>query len=248
MSSLDLSSAFNNQLEFSARYYYQLKSSSGLELIVLRDEAPPKITGGRGGWEVVARRRRKGLTTWVGRDPLSMDVPVLFNGWFDPPYSVDQDKSVLMQMADGDNFVIPPTVTIEGNLPVKGGTWVIQDLTWGDNTIWIVGDDGTDILVRQDCVIKLLQYVEEDVVRITAINPVPSSYHIRPGDTPHSVAKRFTSVGQNWKELRRINPPGAVRDSEHFGPGVTVIILPARWAGMKGQIDKGPGARRTGGV
>jgi len=215
-------------LRFSARYYYGLTASNGMTLTVLRDEAPPQITGGRGGWEVVPRRRRKGLTKWVGRDPLHMDVPVIFDGWTTvPPYSIESDKNTLMDMANGDNFVIPPTIKIEGNLPAQGVTWVIEDLTWGTNVIWDMDNEGNDILVRQDCVIHLLQYVEEDVVKILTTNPLPKTYNIVDGDTPRSVALKQLGDAALWVRIRDANPD-KVRDPNHFDPSAKTIIMPQK--------------------
>jgi hypothetical protein len=142
---IDFTDTAANFLEFPAYYYYYLKSNNGLELYVLRDDAAPKITGGLGGWEIVDRRRRKGLTNWTGRQPWQMSVPVLFNGWFDPPYSIDPDVAVLNRMAFGDNFVIPPTVTAEGVLPITGIKWVIQNIDYGDNSHYLKDDVGNMI-------------------------------------------------------------------------------------------------------
>lgn len=213
-------------LEFSARYYYALHSSNGLNLTVLRDEAPPKITGGRGGWQIVNRRRRKGLTSWVGRDPLSMDLPVLFNGWYYPtPYSIDADKSTLMAMAYGDDFVDPPTVTIEGNIPSRGVTWVIQDLTWGDNSVWILDNSGKDILVRQDCVVSLLQYVQEDTVKVlNQATPKQESYKVKSGDTLRSIAQAKYGDASLWTLIRDANPD--IRDPNNLAGTGKISPMP----------------------
>lgn len=215
MPGLDLNTA--NSLPFSIRYYYALHSSDGLNLTVLRDEAPPKITGGRGGWEVVNRRRRKGLTSWIGRDPLSMDLPVLFNGWYDPPFSIDADKATLMKMADGDNFVNPPTITVEGNIPATGVTWVISNLQWGDNVIWDMDAEGNDILARQDCVISLLQYVQEDVVKVLNQKPQQKTHKIKEGETLRSIAKAQYGDAGKWKLIADANPD--IRDPNNLQIG-----------------------------
>src|SRR5205823_4249211 len=60
---------------------YRFQSPTGLTSTCLRDEAAPYIAGGYGGWQVVNRMRRTGLTQWVGRDPVRVVVPALFDGW-----------------------------------------------------------------------------------------------------------------------------------------------------------------------
>jgi hypothetical protein len=212
---------------FPAEYYYQLISSNGLSLTVLRDEGVPKITDGVGGWTVKERRRRKGLTSWTGRNPWRMELPVIFEGKFDPLVSVDADVGKLNAMAIGDNFVIPPTVTVEGNVPIKGATWVIEDLAWGDNQEWAKDPSAQWIRVRQDCVIKLLQYVEEDVVKILNTNPTPKTLTVGastgtagvntpdPGDLSANCAKDL----YNYQIGKYSRPNLIKRWKEHNCPG-----------------------------
>jgi hypothetical protein len=203
----DFSDALDIVIEHPAEYYYHFVSSNGLELVVLRDEGIPKVTDGVGGWEVVDRRRRRGLTKWNGRNPIRMDVPILFDGDYTPPRSIDTDVTTLVNMARGDNFIIPPTVRVEGYLPVTGIKWVIEDLNWGDNARWKSDGMGGQIRVRQDCVVKLLQYIEEDVVRTSKKSPLPqqSSYTTKEGDTLRGISKRFYGTGDKWKVIYEAN-------------------------------------------
>lgn len=204
-------------------YYYTITTADGIELVVLRDETPPHKTGGTGGWEVINRRRRKGLTTWRGRDPLSMELPVLFDGWFPEPESVDADCGLLTFIATGDDFIPPPTVTVDGFLPAYGVTWVIQDIQWGTNVVWINSSYGEKIRVRQDAVIQLLQYVEEDVVKILNKNPKPSTVKAQQGDTLKTIAKRTLGNANKWQKIRDANP--GLRDpNANIPPGTTVVI------------------------
>jgi hypothetical protein len=230
MSTADFFESSVTNLEFPGKYYYEFTSSNGLSVIVLRDEAPPKITDGRGGWNVIDRRRRKGLTTWTGRNPIRMDVPILFNGQFDPPYSIDQDVATLNQMALGDNFVQPPTVRVTGYLPVTGIAWVIEDLTWGDNAVWLRSDEGDVVRVRQDCVVKLLQFVKEDVVKVGNLGQVPSNtvppYHTTEGETPAAIAKKVYGDDQMWKKIRDLNPSIVRSPNQALKGGLTLAMPP----------------------
>lgn len=220
----------------SSQYFYTFTSSNGLTFSVLRDETPPKITDGRGGWQVVDRRRRKGLTVWVGRNPLKMDVPILFDGWFDSPVSVDPDVAILQQMALGDDFIVPPTLTVDGLLPALGVNWVIEDLTWGEKAVWISGPAGDNIRVRQDCVVHLLQFVDADVVK-TSTKPgtaggIVGSFPTHPFvvtdqlNTPKKIGLYFFHRGEGWKYLAIANP-GIVRGPYQVLPtGLTIQIPP----------------------
>jgi hypothetical protein len=106
---------------------YTFISSEGGRVTMMRGDGIPKMTGGGGGWSIEARPRRVGLTIWKGRDPYTMDVPVLFDGWMDDN-SQENEISVLNQMQMGGDLKEPPTVTIEGAVPVKGIRWVISGI------------------------------------------------------------------------------------------------------------------------
>lgn len=205
-------------------YYYTFTSSNGLTVTMLRDENPPQNKGGVGGWEVVDRRRRMALTTWKGRDPRGMSLPVLFDGWYldRPPKSVDIDVSILEMMAIGDNFVEPPTVKIDGLLPAYGVTWIINDLDWGTNVVYIRDASNQFIRVRQDCVVTLLQFVDEDVVKVLNKNPLPTTYTTKPGDTLRSIAKETLGSASKWRKIRDANP--GLRDPNNVPPNIKIII------------------------
>jgi hypothetical protein len=52
-----------------------------LNLLVLLGEQPPRVTGGVGGWDVTARPRQVGMTTWQGVEPFELELSLLFDGW-----------------------------------------------------------------------------------------------------------------------------------------------------------------------
>src|SRR5262252_6436265 len=117
------------------KYFYIFKASDGTQVKVLRGDGAPKMVGGIGGWNIVARPRRVGLTQWGGREPYQMDVPILFDRWHDQN-SVEREIRQLNKMALGYDYAPPPTVTMQGALPVVGATWVITSIDWGDNVYW----------------------------------------------------------------------------------------------------------------
>lgn len=230
MSSLDFQESGAQFLDFPSRYYYVFTASNGTSVTVLRDEGVPTKTDGIGGWEVVERRRRKGLTKWTGRNPARMELPILFNGQdSDPPYSVDRDVTTLNQMAFGDNFVEPPTVKVDGYLPVYGLTWVIEDITWGDNQVWMQGDTGETIRVRQDAIVKLLQFVDEDVVKVGNLGQVPKPstkpYQANGQETLKQIAKKVYGNSAMWVEIAKLNP-GLVRGPQTVPAAGTILQMP----------------------
>lgn len=188
---------------------YLFRSSEGESVLVFRGTNAAKMVGGGGGWDTVARPRRAAITQWNGRDPYAMDVPVLFDGWRDND-NVEPDIARLNQMQMGKPRKTgpdspPPTVQIDGAVPIKGATWVITSIDWGDNVIWHPqGDDGYRL--RQDAVVHLLQFVAEERLAISAAKLSPGQlYTTKEGDTLIDVAKKYYGDARKAKVIGRAN-------------------------------------------
>lgn len=201
---------------------YKFVSSKGTSVICLRGSNAPKQTGGGGGWEVEARPRRVGLTLWKGREPYRMDVPVLFDGWA-ADRSIEVAISTLNQMQMGKDLQEPASVTIEGLVPVKGIKWVIESIEWGDEVIW--GDPGR---LRQDAVVRLLQYNPEVMFQITKTStPKPKTVKTKAGDTLRKVAARpdVYRDESKWQIIAKAQkPPLRKMGSEKLAAGIELRI------------------------
>lgn len=188
------------------RYFIIFRSDSGSQVKVLRGEGSPKMTGGSGGWSVIDRPRRISLTQWTGREPYRMDIPVLFDGWRDQ-VSVEESIARLNQMSMGHNYSPPPTVTVEGGVPIKGATWVIESIDWGDEVFWSQSDQGRYFRLRQDAVVHMLQYQAEARLKITMPKSLPNEFTVpRDGFTMREVAKAMYGNGEKWQKIQKANP------------------------------------------
>lgn len=182
----------------------RFRASNGTAVSALRGETAPKITAGGGGWEIEPRPRRVGLTIWKGRDPYRMDVPILFDGFMDDR-SVEADIAVLNQMQMGSDLTQPPTVLLEGGVPVKGIRWVIESIDWGDNVYWEHGGSNP-FRTRQDAIVKLIQYNPEDRVTIRRDAATkPNRYTVKSGDTLRSIAKDLYDDVNKWRTIATAN-------------------------------------------
>jgi hypothetical protein len=196
------------------KYYYTIRSSDGHTVKVLRGDGVPKATDGMGGWTIVSRPRRTALTQWDGRNPYSMDLPVLFDGLGDN-ISVENDIARLFQMSVGSDFTPPPTVTVDGGVPVKGATWVINGIDWGDDVIYDQASKGNAYRLRQDAVVHLVQYRPEQRVKILTTKVVPNIYVVhRSGETMRTIAKAMYGDARKWTAIKKANPK--VRDPNHL--------------------------------
>lgn len=192
--------------EFNIELYYRFtRIDTGVSIDAKRDAAPATIVGVGGRWNVINRPRRTSFVTWDGSDPYTMDVPIFFDG-LDSGRSQENAISILNQMSisPGD-FAAPPQIYIDGALPVKGATWVLNpQISWGTNVIW--HEDGYRL--RQDAVVHLLQFVEAQAL---SIKPPSTShtYTVKAGDTLKSISRTEYGTPKYWSAIQKAN---SIRD------------------------------------
>jgi|SRR5215469_17329228 len=205
------------------------------DVTVLLDNQPVQVVSGYGGWTVVNRQRRVGLTVWEGKDPLRMSVPVLFDG-LNSGVSQEIPISHLSRMAlpptaGGE----PPTVKYTGWVVPKPGptAWVIENLQWGTNVIWDFAANGVMVRLRQDCIVNLLQYVADDrlALKNIAVGQAPGTgasktgwpkhYTVATGDTLQKIAAKFYKDSSKWHKIATANN---IRDGSKLTKGRKLII------------------------
>lgn len=195
---------------------------------------------GYGGWTVVSRQRRVGLTIWNGKDPIRMPVPIVFDG-------VRDGKSQEVLISRLNRMALPPTtggepptITIDGaGVPKPGPTkWVIENIVWGTNVIWDFAGNGVYARLRQDCVVNLLEYRAPDRAALRPLMPGtnktltgqsatgwPKTYVIKAGDTLSKIAARFYHDATKWKLIANANK---IRDPS--------IVSSKAWVGKRIRI------------
>lgn len=201
---------------------------------VMLDETPASVTGGYGGWTVVPRQRRVGITQWIGKDPFRMAIPILFDG-FKSATGCELDISRLSRMAlppagGGE----PPVIQVRGAaIPRPGPTkWVIESITWGTNkVVWDSVGGGVRARTRQDAVVNLLQYASEDRVAFAAMPAIvkngpskvgwPKSHFLRQGETLQSVAVLYYGDSSSWTKIAAAN---GLRDPKAAKVGTNLKI------------------------
>jgi hypothetical protein len=189
----------------------------------------PTVTGGYGGWQMVARPRRQALTAWMGHEPFSMDLPLLLDGFVNN-FSVEARCSALERMArppkEGDE---PPLVKVIGPVPHADLTWVINSIRWGDAL-----RSSTGPRVRQFVTLSLVKYIADDRVQLTSAaararaKAVPSStaggkpvnptapYVVKAGDTLSSIAASILGDYNKWRDIAKLND---IRDPKSIRVG-----------------------------
>lgn len=217
--------------------FYQFRSSLGTSVTVRRGDGAPTQVGGGARFKTVPRPRRTSLVQWDGSDPYQMDVPVLFDGWIDET-SMETDIAILNQMHSADNvadLIPPPTVFIDGAVPIKNARWVIADITWGQTVIYhAIGDKG--FRYRQDAVVHLLQFVPSDPLVFKKPASTGIVHIVKSGETLKSIAKDHTGDANKAKDIQKAND---IRDAKTIKPGDKVKIPKSTRASTSGKPGTG---------
>jgi hypothetical protein len=234
------------------RYTVTFTSDEFPDVVALLDETPATIAGGDGGWQVTSRERRIGLTQWRGNDPVRLSIPILFDA------SIARIADQRMSMRNLELLGRPPTIN-HGEPPIvrvvsqgiryptsKGAKqdWVIETITWGTNQM-----KDTDPF-RQDAVVNLLQYIDEDRVAfanidLPSISPKkkkhhhkhhhrhhhkktahgwPKFYHAKPGETLPKIAAKFYHDSSMWHRIARAN---GILDPRNQTGWPWILLIPA---------------------
>jgi hypothetical protein len=213
------------------RYLVTFTADGIPNAVALLDRQATYVSGGYGGWTVVQRERRVGLTVWQGKDPLRMQVSLLFDG-VNGMRSQELPISYLSRMAMPPTKLLgePPTVRIAGRgVPRPGPVdWVIETIDWGTNVMYDFDQGGSMVRLRQDAVVHLLQYVAGDRAAFKSIPPAtpqatgwPKQYIVKPGDTLQKIAVQFYKDSGKWKQIADANN---IRDPKKPPVGKTIRI------------------------
>jgi hypothetical protein len=198
-------------------------------------DGSPTVTGGYGGWDITSRPRRRGLTDFVGVDPMTIEILVLFDNWVNG-LSVEFDILQLERMAGwgdtggGD----PPLIGFNSNgvIPhdhhdAPSHDWVIKDVQWGDADRNKYGNR-----VRQAATITVLQYVEDDTLSDQSSAARNRAKHKHPKHKPYIVTEHDVKKGglryiaqhrlgdaKRWHEIAKLNhirDPKKVKKGQHL--------------------------------
>lgn len=216
-------------MPLDARKHYLIRATNGASVMCWRGQESPKLVSGGARYDVVERPRRKSTVQWGGDDPYRMDVPVLLDGWISHT-SIEHDVALLNNMMQSPGGMVPPVrVFVDGALPVKGGTWVVEGIDWGDQVIWSndsVSKTGeyhtTGYRLRQDAIIHLLQHVEPKVLQVNAPN---TGYPIivKANQTLDMIARDFNIA------VEAIMAANNLRDKKAIKPQQRLIVPANLW-------------------
>ena len=206
-------------------------TSPNLSVRALLGADGARMTGGYGGWSVISRPRRLGLTQWDGRNPLEMAVQLVLDAHADDG-SVEAQCSALERMAlPPRSLAEPPVVRITGAVPHSDLTWVVNEIAWGAVIRRLDGNR-----TRQEVTLTLLRYVADDRLQLrpaaerardkgtsTGKPPGQRTYTVKKGDTLSGIAAKKEIYGNasKWKLIASANK---IRDPKFIKVGQRLVI------------------------
>jgi nucleoid-associated protein YgaU len=200
-----------------------------LQVRALRGNTPPVPVGGFGGWQLVARPRRKSLTRWTGIEPFKQQLSIILDG-VTTDTTVEPACLALERMAQpAAELADPPLVKVVGAVPHPELTYVIGDGSGGDGLAWDANPiySPSGYRIRQEVVITLLEYVPDDRVAAQpaaaqarqqaaaasskaasaagGTTPAARTYTVKSGDSLTSIAARQLGAASRWLEIAQLN-------------------------------------------
>lgn len=205
-------------------------------------ENPPKVIDGYGGWQITARPRRKGLTEWIGTNPIAVEVQFLIDDFQDGAergsgIAVEALIRDLESMAGLDKDMLePPLVIWNANAPhdhteASHLRWVIESLEWDDRPY----RNEAGNRVRQGGTFVLRVHEGDEFLSTAAelarnkskknkkSDKKTRTHKVKKGETLQSIAKKEHVKG-GWQAILKLNKKN-VRDPRHLKEG-TVLRLP----------------------
>lgn len=186
------------------------------------------VPQGEGGWAVVSRPQRVGMTEWQGYEPWTMTLSLLFDRLIHRGGGV-VTRDVYRLRSWMRNQVGPRSEPIV--VRVKGDGIPLKQLRWVLANMDVTAEDRSshgDIL-RTFVTVTLREYVPGDVLLSNeetaaararsrngqgASHTAGRSYTVRHGDTLSSIAARQLGYATRWHEiadLNRIRDPKSIR-------------------------------------
>lgn len=228
-------------------------SDPDIKFIADFGDGSPLVTDGYGGWQIMARPKDVGITEWIGRNPMAIEIPFIIDNWRDNPEDnpgeETEDMVGRLERLCGIGTHNPPPVCVvrgKGVIPhdndiAKGAhKWVIEDVNWDRALDLRSGVSGRRL--RCGGTITIRQYIRSDALdRLNAKSRARSKkksgkkkhggahkssfYVVGDGDTLSRIAARDDIYGDatQWHKIGDAQDP-PIRDSRNIRVGQKLRI------------------------
>jgi len=186
-------------------------------------------TAGRSGYEVVRRHKKKGMTSFVGVEPLQQDVPIFVDGLAEG-HSVERIWEQIMDLGGGTVFRAYGPVELPGRRHVFAADPEISEQV----------KDSQGRRIRFKMVLKLMEFVPADQAGKPDKHHVPKHQRGEPGKTGGTAFPGYsytTTAGQTlidvakllygeWEMARPIGEKNGIADVHKVLKAGTKLKLP----------------------
>jgi hypothetical protein len=181
-------------------------------------------SGGGGGWEEIARPRKRPIVSWTAGVAYRLAVPILLDRFVENR-TVQPDIDLLEAMARGFKGATGPSpvrVVLPGGQPHSAKVdWVIEDIAWEGEERGSRSGRRT----RATGTVTLLEFTADELVskapagkfrRDSNPGDRPRTYVWKKGDTLAKVAQRLLGDKDRAREIAKLNK---VRDPSRIDVG-----------------------------
>lgn len=187
----------------------------------------------QGGWASVPRSKNVGITEFQGYDPVTLEIPVIFDG-FDR--EVSQESAIMHLYGIMRNMVgsrrEPAVVSISGPVPWTNFRWVITNIQPNDE----IRRQSDGARIRGIYTVSIMEYVSGNVIVHHKSSPAKKSkskgkssgkqtvyryYTVRNGDTLGKIAAKMLGSANKWHSIATLNK---IRDPNHVKVGTRLKI------------------------
>lgn len=208
--------------------WVRLRSTDPPLVVVARLSGERPNVEGFGGWEEVARPRRKPLTTWRGSPALHLTLGLLLDGYA-ADRSVEAEITRLLRMASPNSSAgEPPVVRVQAAgsaIPYQNKPWVVGELSFGDALMNSRGNR-----TRQEVSLTLLEHVVDVYLSEKAAAHRRRANAAR-AKTKQGAAEKRIVAKHAAKQKKKHAKSRAVADDEEFGAGESLAAIAARELG-----------------
>jgi LysM repeat protein len=205
---------------------------------------PAVITDGYGGWEVKARPKEIGITEWVGRNPMAIEIPFMVDHFRDEENGGIKTEAMvrnLERLCGIGTHDHPPICTVDGGgaiphdattAPSSHHRWVVENVSW-DRDLEVRSASSARRL-RCGGTLTIRQYLEANALDRLAIkkkNKKKSkkgrksgksrTHTVRSGETLSSISNRYYGTPSKWAKIGDANN---IRDPNNIRVGQVLHI------------------------
>lgn len=206
----------------------------GTAFVAYFGDGAPLVTDGYGGWQITARPKEIGLTEWIGRNPMQIEIPFVIDNYsFDesdsdesPGIATEKMVRKLETLCGVGGHSQPPVCVVNGHGVIPhddheapgAHKWVVENVQWDREQELRSGDSqrrmkcGGTLIIRQ-------YIVASDILRRlgpTARAQSPDMYIVKAGDTLSKIAQKVYGDANKWKRIADANN---LRDSRSLVVG-----------------------------